>query len=488
MNGGFGAIDTVALIAYLAFVVGLGATFARGQRSTRDYFLGGRGLPWWAICFSVVATETSALTFISLPATAYQSDFWFLQLAFGYIVGRLAVAALLLPRYFAGEMVTVYAFLEQRFGSTTRRFASLIFMVTRALADSVRMFAAAIPIKLVTGIPYGQAILAAGIITVLYTYLGGLKAVVWIDVAQMFVYLVGGIAALFVLLNAVPGGWDGIVAAAEAGDKFRVFHAAGGLAGFADPRWLFTGLIGGAFLSMASHGVDFLIVQRLLAARSLRDGRKAIIGSGFVVAAQFALFLLVGVALFAYYGGRSFATPDEIFPQFILEAMPPGLTGLIVAGILAAMMSTVSSSLNSLASAAVNDIIGPLTGRTGDDAFMLRLGRRLTLFWAVVLVGGAFLFQYLQQGTPVVVVALQIASFTYGGLLGGFLLGVLSRRARERDAMIGMATAIAVMGVIWSAQQFGLVGKFIDSLWFSLLGSTITVGAGLLSSRVRRPA
>lgn len=488
MNGRFGAIDVVVLVVYLAFVVGIGATFARGQKSTRDYFLGGRGLPWWAICFSVVATETSALTFISLPATAYQSDLWFLQLALGYIVGRLAVAALLLPRYFAGEMVTVYAHLEQRFGVTTRRFASIIFMVTRALADSVRMFAAAIPIKLVTGIPYGEAILAAGIVTVLYTWLGGLKAVVWIDVAQMFVYIVGGGAALAVLLHTVPGGWSGIVAAAEAGDKFRVFHTGGGLAGFADPRWLFTGLIGGAFLSMASHGVDFLIVQRLLAARSLADGRKAIVVSGFVVAAQFALFLLVGVALFAYYGGRSFATPDEIFPTFILEAMPPGLTGLIVAGIVAAMMSTVSSSLNSLASASANDIIGPLTGRTGDDAFMLRLGRRLTLVWALVLVGGAMLFQYLQQGTPVVVVALQIASFTYGGLLGGFLLGVLSRRARERDAIVGMATAIVVMGAVWGSQQFGLTGKLIDSLWFSLLGSAITVGAGWISSRVRRSA
>jgi SSS family solute:Na+ symporter len=488
MNGGFGPIDTVVLVVYIAFVTGLGATFARGQRSTRDYFLGGRGLPWWAICFSVVATETSALTFISLPATAYQSDFWFLQLALGYIVGRFVVAFLLLPRYFAGELVTVYALLEHRFGRTTRRFASIIFMVTRALADSVRMFAAAIPIKLVTGIPYGEAILAAGLITVVYTWLGGLRAVVWIDVAQMFVYLFGGIAALAVLIHVVPGGWDGILSVAATGDKFRVFHAAGGLAGFADARWLFTGLVGGAFLSMASHGVDFLIVQRLLAARSLRDGRRAIIGSGFVVAAQFALFLLVGVALFAYYGGRNFATPDEIFPRFIIEAMPPGLTGLIVAGIVAAMMSTVSSSLNSLASAAANDIVGPLLGRTDDDPFMLRLGRRLTLVWAVVLVGGALLFQYLQQGTPVVVVALQIASFTYGGLLGGFLLGVLVPAATERDAIAGMAIAILVMGAVWASQQFGLTGKLIDTLWFSLLGSAITVGAGALSAHLRRQA
>jgi SSS family transporter len=488
MSDTFRPVDAVVLVAYLVFVIGLGAAFARSQRSPRDYFLGGRGVPWWAIAFSVVATETSALTFISLPATAYQTDFWFLQLGLGYLFGRVAVAVLLLPRYFEGELVTAYALLERRFGVTTRRFASIIFMVTRALADSVRMFAAAIPIRLVTGIPYTQAILAAGLVTVVYTWLGGLKAVIWVDVAQMAVYLVGGVAAMVVLVGVVPGGWDGIVAAAAADSKFRVLHPEGGLAGFADPRWLFTGLIGGAFLSMASHGVDFLIVQRLLAARSLGDARKAILASGVVVVVQFALFLLVGVALFAYYEGRVFATPDEIFPQFILEGLPPGLTGLIVAGILAAMMSTVASSLNSLASAAANDVVGPLAGRTGDDAWMLRLGRKLTLFWAVVLVGGAMLFQYLQQGTPVVVIALQIASFTYGGLLGGFLLGVLSRGARERDALTGMAAAIAIMACVWAAQQFGWMGKVIDTLWFALLGSAITVAVGLLSARVRRPS
>lgn len=488
MSEAFRPLDAVVLVAYLVFVMGLGAAFAGRQRSARDYFLGGRGLPWWAICFSVVATETSALTFISLPATAYQSDLWFLQLAFGYLLGRAAVAVLLLPRYFEGELVTAYALLEKRFGTTTRRFASVIFMVTRALADSVRMFAAAIPIRLVTGIPYSQAILAAGIVTVAYTYMGGLKAVVWVDVAQMAVYLVGGLAALVVLLQAVPGGWGGIVAAAASGDKFRVLHPEGGIAGFADARWLFTGLIGGGFLSMASHGVDFLIVQRLLAARSVGDARKAILGSGIVVIVQFALFLVVGVGLYAYYGGRAFATPDEVFPRFILEGLPPGLTGLIVAAIVAAMMSTVSSSLNSLASAAANDVVGPLRGRTGDDAYMLRLGRRLTLFWAVVLVGGAMLFQYIQQGTPVVVIALQIASFTYGGLLGGFLLGVLSRHARERDAIAGMAAAIVVMGAVWAAQQFGVVPKRVDTLWFALFGSAMTIAVGMLSAGLRRRA
>ncbi|MCI0432929.1 MAG: sodium:solute symporter [Gemmatimonadetes bacterium] len=486
MNPAFTALDTVVLVVYVAGVVALGAILGGRQKSARDYFLGGRGLPWWAICFSVVATETSALTVISLPATAYQSDFWFLQLAAGYIVGRAMIAALLLPRYFRGEQSTAYEFLETRFGGTTRRFASIIFMVTRSLADSVRIFAAAIPIRLVTGVPYWQAIAVAGLITLAYTYLGGLRAVVWIDVIQMFLYLFAGVASLVVLAQLVPGGLAAALDTARQAGRMNVIHTDAGLAGFADPAWLLTGLVGGAFLSMASHGVDHLIVQRLLAARSLGDARKAIVMSGVVVFLQFALFLTVGAALFAWYGGRAFQTPDEVFPRFIVEGLPPGLSGLVVAGILAAMMSTVSSSLNSLASAATLDVWAPMRGRATDDAAMLAAGRRFTLFWALVLVGGAILFQLVQQGTPVVVIALQIASFTYGGLLGGFLLGVLSKRADQPAALFGMVTAIAVMGALWAAQQFGWMTKRIDTLWFALLGSVITLMAGRLHVALRR--
>ena len=482
MQPGIRPIDAVVIVAYIVLVTGIGARLAGRQRSAKDYFLGGRGLPWWAICFSVVATETSALTVISLPGTAYQSDFWFLQLAAGYLLGRIAVAVVLLPRYFRGEIVTAYALLETRFGPATRRYASVVFMITRALADSVRMFAAAIPIRLITGIPYWQAILIAGAVTVAYTWVGGLRAVVWIDVLQLAIYLIGGIAALLMLLRLVPNGWAAIAAAASPDGKFRIVHATGG---FADPRWLFTGLIGGAFLSMASHGVDHLIVQRLLAARSQRDAQRAIIGSGFIVFAQFVLFLIVGAGLFAYYGGRAFANPDEIFPRFILVGLPAGLSGLVVAGILAAMMSTVSSSLNSLSSALANDVWGPLAGRQNDDAWMLRLGRKLTLFWAAVLVGGAILFQFVRQGTPIVVTALQIASFTYGGLLGTFLLGVLSKRAGQRDAVFGMTTAIVLMSALWAGQQFGWIPRLLDTLWFALAGSVVTVIAGSISARIR---
>ncbi len=486
MNPAFTTLDAVVLVAYVTGIVALGAILGGRQRTARDYFLGGRGLPWWAICFSVVATETSALTVISLPATAYSSDFWFLQLALGYIAGRIAVAAVLLPRYFRGEQSTAYAFLETRFGPSVRRFASVIFMVTRALADSVRIFAAAIPIQLITGVPYWQAIAVAGVVTLAYTYIGGLRAVVWIDVIQMFLYLFAGLATLVMLARLVPGGLGAVLEAANSAGRLRVLHPGGGLRGFADPAWLFTGLIGGAFLSMASHGVDHLIVQRLLAARSLGEARRAVVVSGVVIFVQFALFLVVGAGLFTYYGGQTFATPDEIFPRFIVEGLPPGLSGLVVAGILAAMMSTVSSSLNSLASAATIDVWAPLRGRADDDAWLLATGRRFTIGWAVVLVGGAILFQLVQQGTPVVVIALQIASFTYGGLLGGFLLGIVSQRADQAAALTGMGIAIVAMGVLWAGQQFGWIPRIVDTLWFALLGSGITLIAGVAHTRLRR--
>jgi SSS family transporter len=361
MMSAFTTLDLVVLVGYIVSVTAFGTWLGSRQKDARDYFLADRGIPWWAVCFSVVATETSALTFISVPATAYQTDLWMLQLTIGYLLGRIAVAAVLLPGYFRGELNTAYALLQNRFGLGTRRFASIIFMVTRALADGVRIFATAIPIKLITGLPYWEAIAITGAFTLVYTYYGGLSAVVWVDVIQMFIYIFGGVASLYVLLHIVPGGWSGIAAAAAPADKLSIVHTAGG---FASGQWLFTGLIGGAFLSMASHGVDHIIVQRLLASPSLRAARKALITSGVIVIGQFALFLLVGVGLFAFFQGQQFATPDEIFPRFIVEQLPPGVTGLVIAGILAAAMSTVASSINSLASATTHDIYAPKRGRS----------------------------------------------------------------------------------------------------------------------------
>jgi solute:Na+ symporter, SSS family len=473
------AIDLAIVLAYVAFVAVLGGMLGRRQKDASDYFLADRAIPWWAACFSVVATETSALTVISVPATAYTGDLWMLQLATGYLIGRIVVAWLLLPRYFAGEIATAYVLLERRFGNGTRRFASLVFLVTRVLADAVRIFATAIPLAVIARIPVWQSIVAIGVFTLLYSYYGGLRAVVWVDVAQMFIYVVGGVAVLWVLMGLLPGGWDGLVREAAAADKLRILHLDDG---FGKASWLVTGLVGGAFLTMASHGADHLIVQRLLASPSLRDARRALVGSGIIVLLQFALFLVIGAGLWVFYGGRAFPQPDAVFPTFAVEHLPPGVAGLVVAAILAAAMS---SSLNALAAVSVHDLYVPLTGR-GGEAHLLRVGKRFTLAWGVVMIVVSLAFQLVAAGTPLVVIALQIASFTYGGLLGGFLLGLISKRADGRDALTGMGIAVAAMAALWAAQQFGAMPRVVDTLWFALIGSAITVAVGEASARLRR--
>ncbi|HEX2095223.1 MAG TPA: sodium:solute symporter [Longimicrobiaceae bacterium] len=478
--GTFTPLNLAITVGYIVAITLLGAWFGRRQKDAQDYFLADRSIPWWAVCFSVVATETSALTVISVPATAYASDLWMLQLATGYVLGRIGISLFLLPRYFRGEIATAYVLLQQRFGGVARRFASLIFMVTRALADAVRIFATAIPVTLLSGLPAWQCILIIGVFTLVYSYYGGLSAVVWVDVVQMFIYILGGVVVLWVILQRIPGGWEAIAAAAAPGDKLRILHPGGG---FADPKWILTGVFGGAFLTMASHGADHLIVQRLLASPSLRDARRALVASGVIVLAQFALFLVIGVGLWVFYRGQTFETPDQIFPRFAVQELPPAVSGLVVAAILAAAMS---SSLNALAAVSVHDVYVPLSRREHSQEHLLRLGKRFTLLWGIVLIVLSLAFQWVATGTPVVVIALQIASFTYGGLLGGFLLGILSRRADERDAVTGMAVAVAGMTTLWAVQQFGAAPKVIDTLWFALIGSAVTVGVGTTSAAVRR--
>jgi solute:Na+ symporter, SSS family len=490
---GFTALDVLVLIAYLVGTTLLGVWLGRAQKDAKDYFVAGHAIPWWAILFSVVATETSALTFISIPGLAYLGNLGFLQIAAGYLLGRAVVAYTLLPRYYEGELVTAYTLLERRFGLTTRRFASLVFMATRTFGDSVRIFATAIPIALIIGpiVPpqyvMPAAILILGAFTLIYTYHGGMRAVVWTDVLQTGVYLLGGIAALYLIGRGVPGGWGAIFGQAGQAGKLALIDTQWNLA---QAHTLWAGLIGGAFLSMASHGADQIIVQRLLASTNLRDAQRALIGSGVVVILQFALFLIIGVGLYVFYRAQPFPTPDAIFPRFIIEVMPPGLTGLVIAAILAAAMSTVSGALNSLSAATTHDIYLPLTKRSLDGREQLRIGRRFTLMWAVILIGGAML--YREQGTPVVVIALAIASFTYGGLLGAFFLALFWRRARQRDAIVGMAVSITIMALIVFAGRLvqaypalePILGRFVGVAWpwYVLIGTTITFAVGMLSS------
>jgi SSS family transporter len=443
--------------------------------------------------FSIVASETSALTFISIPGLAYIGNLGFLQVAAGYILGRIVAAAVLLPRYFQGELVTAYTLLETRFGPETRRFTSIVFMVTRALADSVRVFATAIPVALIMGsvLParylMPAAILVLGALTIVYTWRGGMRAVVWTELLQAGIYITGGVAAIILLGQASAGGWTAILQHAGSEGKLQLVDFYTGLD---RPHTIFAGLLGGSFLAMASHGADQLIVQRLLSSRSLRDAQRAVIGSGIVVFVQFALFLTVGLGLWQFYAGRSFTTPDSIFPTFIVEQMPHGLLGLIVAAIIAATMSTHSGAINSLAAATTHDIYLPLTGHRADEPSTFRAGRLFALAWGVVLTGGALLFP--QGTTPVVVIALSIASFTYGALLGAFFLGIFNARAAQRDAILGMSVGILAMaGVVFAKPLIvawpslvGTLGPFANIAWpwYVLIGTTITLAVGSASA------
>ena len=470
------SVDLVVIVAYFVAVVATGLLLSGRQKDAADYFLGRRGLPWWAIMLSIVATETSALTVISVPGIAARGNLTFLQLAFGYLIGRIGVASLLLPGYFDGTQDTAYQRLERRFGVATRRIASGAFLVTRALGDGVRVYATAIPLAIITqwSIPVG--ILAVGIVTIFYTWVGGLRAVVWVDVIQLVFYLLGAIATILIAMH------DPVHTLADAwsAGKLTVIDPA---LSFTRTYTLWGGLIGGALLSAASHGTDHLIVQRLLASRDLADSRRALIGSGVFIIAQFALFLFVGTTLWMAGADRPDLAADAIYPTFVVERLPAGIAGLVVAAILAAAMSTVSSSLNSLASASTHDFYAPLTGRT-DAEHLLKVGRGMTLVWAAILVGGALLFK--NRNTPVVVLALSIASITYGGLLGSYLLGGLWQRTRQVDVVIAILIGVAFMIPV----VLGFPARMLPGLawpWYVPLGTGVTVLVGVISSLIGRP-
>lgn len=467
------------MAAYFGIVLGVGAYFARQGGDATDYFLGRHHMPWAAVMLSIVATETSALTVISIPGIGARSNLTFLQVAFGYLVGRIGVSLWLLPGYFRGEQETAYQRLETRFGARTRRLASAVFMMVRALGDSVRVFASAIPLAIVTGWSIPISVVVVCLVTLVYTWAGGIRAVVWVDVMQLFLYTLGGIVTVFVAVRLAGGLGLALDSARETG-RLQTFDWS---LSFTAPYTLIGGIVGGALLSAASHGTDHLIVQRILTVRNLTNARKALIGSGVLVIAQFALFLLVGVLIWAAGADDGSLQSDRIFPQFVVDHLPVGLAGLVIAGVLAAAMSTVSSSLNSLASATTHDFYAAITGRR-DPQHLLKVGRWATLAWAVVLMGGALAFwAFGSQGTPVVVLALSVASIAYGGLLGTFIMAGLMPRSRGRDAITAILVSTAAMLVVvlippWPFENLAWP-------WYVPLGTAITLAVGFLSSSVR---
>lgn len=477
---GFSTLDGSIVLLYLLGVTYAGIHIARNQSTPSDYFLGGKQLSWWSVGFSIVASETSTLTFISIPGLAYKGNLAFLQLACGYFVGRLLVSVLFIPAYYSGNLETAYDFLGKRFGMPLRKFTSGVFVVTRVLASGVRLFATAIPVHLITGFDYATSILFIGLFTLAYTYVGGLKAVVAMDVVQLFIYLGGAAAAMTIILLRLPNGWSDVVAAATAGgmNKFSFVNVefGAGLWDFlATPYTLLGGLVGGTFLSMASHGTDQLLVQRLLACRSKRESQQALMLDAVFIVLQFGFFLILGLCLFAFYGGVPFQqlglkSSDEIFPKFIVEQLPSGISGLLIAGVLASAMGTLSSSISSLASSSYLDWFkNTERGNRMEPKREFVWSRLFTLGWGVLLIGGAMLFT--DTTNPVVELGLKIASFTYGGLLGVFFLGLFFPRTRQRDAFAGFIAGILTM-------VFALSFTKIDFSWHTLIGCSATLIVG----------
>lgn len=489
---GFTALDYVIVLVYLIGVAIFGVLSGGKQTSTRDYFLGSQRIPWWAICFAIVATETSALTFISIPGLAYTTNLNFLQITFGYILGRIVIAFLLLPFYFKGELVTAYALLTKRFGDRTRNLASIVFLFTRTTATGVRLYATAIPLAIILcgyqmfmGLSnesvYVISIVVITGFTFLYTYTGGMRAVIWTDVIQMFIYLGGAAVAMVVLLSKLPNGWESVVAAAEPHHKFQIFYSGfeGSLAQFFKVDYnFFSSVIGGAFLSMASHGADQLIVQRLLATNSLKNSQKALIGSGFIVMLQFLFFLLIGVTLYAFYQGKPFGRGDEVFPAFIIHELPTGISGLIIAGLFASAMGALSGSINSLASSTLIDLYKPYFGKHSSPERDLHLSKVFSIVWTIALMGTAFLF-IMQTSQAVVEIALKIASITYGGLLGTFFLGILFKKPKEIDAIVGFLAGVAIL-------VFLFIDRSIAWTWWTFIGCATTIIVGNLMVAVRK--
>jgi len=465
-------LDLAIVIAYLLGVTVLGLRFRAQQHDVKDYFLGGRSAPWWALAFSIVATETSTLTIIGTPAIAYASNLTFLQLVIGYILGRALVSVIFLPGYFRGEYLTAYALIEKRFGAKMRSVAALTFLATRTLAEGIRVSAIALVVSVALGTSERLAVVIVIALTVLYTFEGGMKAVIWTDVAQFLLYLTGSLVTLVFLLRLIPGGWNEVTqVAAASGHKLQFLDFSWNMA---SKYTFWSGVIGGAFLTMATHGTDQTIVQRLLAARSQADSRRAVLASGFIVFFQFTVFLLVGVLLFVFSqhspllssGDRT----DSILPRFLVREMPTGIAGLMLAAILAVAMSNASGSLNSLAASSVMDFQS-VRGRTLDPAKFLQLSRRMTLVWGFVL-----LFFGLVRYTHLLETGLTVASLPFGSLLGLFLLGTFDSRASAAGSLTGMFAGLAAVLCVYRFTPIAFT-------WYVLIGSCVTLAVGALMSR-----
>ncbi len=475
---GLNGLDVAVIVVYLACLTTFGIRFRKKQNTIKGYFLADKTIPWWVISLSIVAAETSTLTIISVPGMAYEQDFRFLQLVIGYIIGRIIISLLLIPHYFRGDLVTAYQLIERRFGQRLRSLTAGLFLITRAAADGVRVFAIAIVVGIALfGLLRGYsdlgrdvtAIAIVIILTLIYTFKGGMSTVIWTDVIQLSVYLTGTVIGLFTIAHLVPGGWHEACGMAATAGKFHVFEFGWN---FYAKYTFWSGVIGGAFLTTASHGTDQLIVMRLLASRNERNAKMALIASGVMVLLQFTLFLLIGALLFVFYKlmppATAFGRMDAIYPTFVVNSMPHGISGLLVSAILAAAMSNLSASLYSLSSTTIIDFYSRFNPAVSEKHRMF-LSRMATIGWGVVLFALAIVVR--QSGQKILEIGLSIASVAYGSLLGVFMLGVLTRRASESGAMVGMVCGFALNLFLWQFTR-------VPFTWYVPLGSIFTFVVG----------
>ena len=473
-------LDWITIAVYLVAITWFGARFRKSQRSLKDYFLGSHAAPWWAIALSIVSAETSTLTVIGTPVLSFSGNFQFLQLVLGYLLARIVISILFLPQYFRGEMYTAYELMRRRFGERIRRLTAGTFLILRALAEGVRVFAVSIIISTILGTGEVLSILVIVCLTLFYTFEGGMTAVIWTDVVQMFLYVAGAILSFFVILQQIPGGWPHVQHIATAAHKLQMFDFRfSWTADFFSRNYSFwAGLIGGCFLTTASHGTEQLLVQRLLAARNERESRAALFSSWVVIFFQFALFLFIGLLLFVHYGDSHLPAPkppESIYPSFVWNNLPPVLAGLVIAAILAAGMSNLSAALNALASTSVMDFYKPLSARRDPakpESHYLNAARLATILWAAIL----FLIGLVaRQWGSVLEAGLTIASILYGSLLGVFLLGLLTRSVQEESAMIAMLVGLLLMIAVkqWTHIAF---------TWYVLVGTAATFLTGCVAS------
>ncbi len=459
------------VVGYLAGVLVFGLWVGRGQRSAADYFLGGRSLPWWAVLLSIVATETSTVTFLSIPGITFAAagDLRFLQITFGYIAGRFVVLTLLLPLYFRGEPYTSYEVLEGRFGVAARRITSVLFLVTRNLSDALRLYLTALALEQVVGLSFAACVIVIGCVTIVYTFFGGAKSVIWNDCIQFLVYTIGAVITLVVVVSLLPGGLEQLREFGLQGNKFRLFDFDLGLTGSTMTFW--SGLVGGMFLTAATHGTDQLMVQRYLSARNQRDASWALGLSGFVVLMQFALFLIIGMALACFYQQFPSATllddGDRVFAHFIVHHLGRGLTGITLAAVFAAAMSTLSSSLNSSATALINDLYLPLTKRQLDARQQLWLGRVATIGFGIVQIAIALAAHQIGTDESTVTNVLKIAAFATGPVLGLYFLAVLAQRVQQRAALIGLVFSNGHRDFVGGRQSHKRLLALVRVDWFA---------------------